>query len=98
MLRVKKKAFGEAFVDTPYISFKFFRKFEQHQWTKALEAVETLILEKSILRDDDILLMSHLDELLSRRSVYMAKHCQLRRSVMYGAIIMPMGNLNHAFR
>ena len=43
-------------------------------------------------------MISHLDELLSRETVHLVKHCELKHSLVYGAIIMPMGNLNFAFR
>ena len=63
-----------------------------------MKAVKTLIREKNILENNDLLLVSHLDELLSRESVYLAKHCHLKKSFVYGALIMPMGNMNFAFR
>ena len=43
-------------------------------------------------------MISHLDELPSRESVYLAKHCQMKHPIVYGALIMPMGNFNFAFR
>ena len=43
-------------------------------------------------------MVSHLDELLSRESVHLAKHCHLKHSFVHGALIMPMGNMNFAFR
>ena len=43
-------------------------------------------------------MISHLDELLSRDTVYKAKHCGLKYDIFYGALIMPMGNLQFAFR
>ena len=55
-----------------------------------MKAVKTLIREKNILENSDLLLVSHLDELLSRESVYLAKHCHLKQSFVYGALIMPM--------
>ena len=63
-----------------------------------MEAVKNSIREKNILEDSDLLLVSHLDELLSRESVHLAKHCHLKHSFVHGALIMPMGNLNFAFR
>ena len=43
-------------------------------------------------------MISHLDELPSRESVYLTKHCHMKSPIVYGALIMPMGNLNFAFR
>ena len=63
-----------------------------------MKAVKTLIREKNILDNSDLLLVSHLDEVLSRESVYLAKHCHLKQSFLHGALIMPMGNINFAFR
>ena len=44
------------------------------------------------------MLISHLDELASRESVYLAKHCHMKSPIVYGALVMPMGNFNFAFR
>ena len=74
------------------------RTFELFQWEEATKIVKKLIRENNILGEDDVLILSHLDELLSRKSVSMAKHCQFDTPVLYGALIMPMGNLNFAFR
>lgn len=63
-----------------------------------MKAVKTLIRENNILEDSDLLMVSHLDELLSRESVHLAKQCHLKHSFVHGALIMPMGNLNFAFR
>ena len=57
-----------------------------------------MIGEKNILESNDLLLVTHLDELLSRESIYLAKHCHLKQSFVHAALIMPMGNLNFAFR
>ena len=54
--------------------------------------------ENKILEENDILMISHLDELPSRESVYLAKHCHMKSPIVYGALIMPMGNFNFAFR
>ena len=50
------------------------------------------------MEEGDLLLISHLDELLSRENLYLAKHCDLAQSIVYGALVMPMGNLQFAFR
>ena len=63
-----------------------------------MKAVKTLIREKNILENNDLLLVSHLDELLSRDTVHLVKHCHLKHSFAHGALIMPMGNMNFAFR
>ena len=80
------------------LTSNFYRTFENYQWGQALKAVKTLIREKNILENKDLLLVSHLDELLSRESVHLAKHCHLKQSFLHGALIMPMGNMNFAFR
>lgn len=54
--------------------------------------------DKNVLEEGDLLMISHLDELLSRDTVYQAKHCGLKYDIVYGALIMPMGNLQFAFR
>ena len=74
------------------------RTFENYQWGEAMKAVKTSIRERNILEDHDLLLVSHLDELLSRESVHLAKHCHLKHSFVHGALVMPMGSLNFAFR
>lgn len=58
------------FADCPY---RLIRTFENYQWTKAVETVIALIREKNILGEEDILIMGHLDELLSRKSVYLGE-------------------------
>ena len=63
-----------------------------------MKAVKTLIRNRNILDNSDLLMVSHLDELLSRESVHLAKHCHLKHSFVHGALIMPMGNMNFAFR
>ena len=90
--------FGGMILPSIITIVKVFRTFEKYQWSEAERAVRTLIRERNILGEDDLLIMSHLDELLSRKSLVLAKHCEMRRSALYGAIIMPMGNLNFAFR
>ena len=80
------------------LNFQLCRTFENYQWSEALKVVKTLIRERNILENTDLLLASHLDELLSRDTVHLAKHCHLKHSFVHGALIMPMGNMNFAFR
>ena len=47
---------------------------------------------------DDLLISAVMDEMVSRDVLQSLKHCQLRHGVLSGALIMPIGNFNLAFR
>ena len=47
------------------------------------------------LDDDDILISANVDEILSRDVLHQLKWCELASDVIFGAIWMPMGNLNN---
>ena len=48
--------------------------------------------------DDDVIIFADIDEMVSRNTINLLKHCELRHGVLSGAITMPMGNFNLAFR
>ena len=50
------------------------------------------------LGDEDLIIFADIDEMISREALHSLKYCQLRNSILSGAIIMPMGNLEWAFR
>ena len=50
------------------------------------------------LGDEDLIIFADIDEMISREVLHSLKYCQLRNSILSGAIIMPMGNLEWAFR
>ena len=54
--------------------------------------------ESGELGDEDLIIFADIDEMISREVLYSLKYCQLRNSILSGAIIMPMGNLEWAFR
>ena len=47
---------------------------------------------------DDILISADVDEVLSREALHHLQYCHLVTSVISGAVVMPMGNLDMAFR
>ena len=54
--------------------------------------------ESGELGDEDLIIFADIDEMISREVIHSLKYCQLRNGVLSGAIIMPMGNLEWAFR
>ena len=50
------------------------------------------------LDPDDVMISADVDEILSREALHHLRHCSLARPVISGAIIVPFGNLNKAFR
>ena len=72
--------------------------FENTQWKIAIQKVRDQINSSEEFGLDDIIIFADVDEMLSREVLYSLKHCQLRHGVLSGAIIMPMGNFDLAFR
>ena len=72
--------------------------FENTQWKIAIENVRDQINSSEEFGPDDIIIFADIDEMLSREVLNSLKHCQLRHGVLSGAIIMPMGNFDLAFR
>ena len=50
------------------------------------------------LAGEDVLISGDVDEILSAEALHHLRHCQLVRPVISGAIIVPFGNINTAFR
>ena len=72
--------------------------FENTEWKMAIEDVRNHIKSSGEFGPDDIIIFADIDEMLSRKVLNSLKHCELRHGVLSGAIIMPMGNLDLAFR
>ena len=53
---------------------------------------------KNELDNNDIIIFADIDEMLSREVLHKLKHCRLKHNVLSGAITMPMGDFNLAFR
>ena len=67
------------------------------------EKIATDMIKKQVnstveIDDDDVVIFADIDEMMSRRTIHLLKHCQLKHGVLSGAITMPMGNFNLAFR
>ena len=50
------------------------------------------------LGDSDLVISADVDEVLSQDALNHLRHCQLSAPIISGAIIMPFGNLDMAFR
>ena len=72
--------------------------YENTQWNIAIENVRDYINSSEEFGPDDIIIFADVDEMLSRKVLNSLKHCELRHGVLSGAITMPMGNLDLAFR
>ena len=46
--------------------------------------------------DDDLLISSDVDEVISRAALMKLKHCQVKAEVISAALWMPLGNLNRS--
>ena len=51
-----------------------------------------------LLAPQDLLISGDVDEILSAEALNHLRHCSLVRPVISGAIIVPFGNFNKAFR
>ena len=47
-----------------------------------------------MLEKDDLLISASVDEIMSREALHQLKWCELKNDVTFGALWMPMGNLN----
>lgn len=84
--------------------------FRHHDYLKLMWSVEYMMLErggisarkwlekKMPLRDDDIFVSGDVDEILSREALWQLRHCVWEEKVLSGALWMPYGNLNMAFK
>ena len=55
-------------------------------------------LESGRLGDEDLVISADVDEVLSQDALHHLRNCHLTAPVISGAIIMPFGNLDMAFR
>ena len=69
-----------------------------NQESIAIDRIKMQVNESGELGDEDLIIFADIDEMISREALHSLKYCQLRNSILSGAIIMPMGNLEWAFR
>ena len=72
--------------------------FELNQEKLAIERIKEIVNSSEEFGDEDLIIFADIDEMISREVLLSLKHCQLRHGVLSGAIIMPMGNFDLAFR
>ena len=63
-----------------------------------MEEIKKAMNYSKEMDEDDVLIFADIDEMLSREALLRIKNCELRGNVVSGAITMPMGNLDMAFR
>ena len=51
-----------------------------------------------VLGPEDVVISADVDEVLSRAALHHLRHCGLAGPVLAGALVMPLGNLDTAFR
>ena len=73
-------------------------RYEDSQTRAGVEAVRAWSEAGGDLYADDLLISADVDEVLSREALHHLRHCSLTRPVISGALIVPFGNLNKAFR
>ena len=73
------------------------RYFEGSTEKIATQKVVDIVKSSQSLDDEDVLIFSDLDEMISRGALHHLRHCQLHSDVLSVAITMPMGNLDKAF-
>ena len=72
--------------------------FEKSQEKIASEKIRKLLKGSEEFGDDDLIIFADIDEMISRDVLHSLRYCELRHGVLVGAIIMPMGNFDLAFR
>ena len=72
--------------------------YEDTQTRVGVEAVRAWAQADGGLAAQDLLISGDVDEILSAEALHHLRHCSLVRPVISGAIIVPFGNLNKAFR
>ena len=72
--------------------------YEDAQTQAGVEAVRGWAEAGGELEPDDVLISGDVDEILSAEALHHLRHCSLVRPVISGAIIVPFGNINKAFR
>ena len=72
--------------------------FENNQEKVASQEIRQILKSSGEFGDDDLIIFADTDEMISREVLHSLRHCELRHGVVVGAIIMPMGNFDLAFR
>ena len=72
--------------------------FEKNQEKFAAEKIKKLLNTTGEFKKEDLIIFADIDEMISREVLQSLRHCELRHGVLVGAIIMPMGNFDLAFR
>ena len=72
--------------------------YEDGQTMAGVAAVKRWSSESGNLAHDDVFISADVDEVMSRDALHRLKHCPLPAPVISGALVMPFGNLNMAFR
>ena len=71
---------------------------ENLQTDIAIQKIQLWQRHTGALQDDDILITADIDEIISRETLHKLKWCEPVEGHFSGAVWMPMGNLNNAFR
>ena len=72
--------------------------FEKNSEKIASQDIRKILKSSEEFCDDDLIIFADIDEMISREVLHSLRHCELRHGVLVGAIIMPMGNFDLAFR
>ena len=72
--------------------------FEDNSEKIASQKIRQILKSSGEFCDDDLIIFADIDEMISREVLHSLRHCELRHGVLVGAIIMPMGNFDLAFR
>ena len=72
--------------------------FENNSEKIASQKIRQILKSSGEFCDDDLIIFADIDEMISREVLHSLRHCELRHGVVDGAIIMPMGNFDLAFR
>ena len=72
--------------------------FEKNSERIASQDIRKILRSSEEFSDDDLIIFADIDEMISREVLHSLRHCELRHGVLDGAIIMPMGNFDLAFR
>ena len=72
--------------------------FETNQEKIASQEIRQILKSSEEFGDDDLIIFADIDEMISREVLHSLRHCELRHGVLDGAIIMPIGNFDLAFR
>ena len=82
-----------------YSSFKYLLQNQLINIYLGVSAVKRWAsVTDEVISPDDILISADVDEVLSQDALLHLQYCHLVTAVISGAIVMPMGNLEMAFR